>query len=111
MVADDIYFGEINPRIAGSTPYMSYCLEREYGINLPYLEYYAVQNGTLPSISDKRRCNITWDFQIKKGKRPTGKWISHLDTRKAFDKSGTYYLPLFDDYIKLELTNDQGNNL
>ena len=107
MVGDDIYFGEINPRIAGSTPYMSYCLEREYGINLPYLEYHAVQHQSLPEINTKRKCNITWDFIIQDG-HPKGNWISHLDIRKAFDRSGTYYISAFEDgkHIKLEVSHD-----
>lgn len=112
MIADDIWFGEINPRIAGSTPYMSYSLEREYGINLPYLEYYAVQNQSLPDINTERICNITWDFIIQEGK-PKGNWINHLDIRKAFDTTGTYYIPFFEEnkHIKLEISNDQGNNI
>jgi len=115
LVANNIiYFGEINPRIAGSTPYMSYCLEREYGINLPYLEYYAVQNRSLPEIKTERKCNIAWDFKIKKGIYPNDVWISHLDIRKAFDNSGSYHIPLFnnnDEYIKLVIRNDKGNNI
>lgn len=112
LIADDIYFGEINPRIAGSTPYISYSLEREFGINLPYLEYYAVQNNSLPTINDVRKCNIQWDFEIKRGNKPDGKWIDHLDIRQAFDKSGVYYIPFFsylptdDEYIRLEVLHD-----
>ena len=106
MVGDDIYFGEINPRIAGSTPYMSYCLEREYGINLPYLEYHAVQHQSLPEINTERKCFISWDFMIKSGERPQGDWINHLDIREVFDTSGTYYIPLGNEYIKLEVLHD-----
>jgi predicted ATP-grasp superfamily ATP-dependent carboligase len=105
LLADEIYLCEINPRIAGSTPYMSYCLEREYGINLPYLEYYAVKNKSLPKINNRQRCNISWDFRMKSGEKPKGNWIGHLDIRKAFDKSGVYYIPHFSEseYIKLKI--------
>lgn len=111
LVTDEVYFGEINPRIAGSTPYMCYSLEQEYGINLPYLEYHAVQNRSLPSINTKRKCNIVWDFEIKEGMRPNDLWISHKDIRNAFNTSGRYHIPFGEKYVRLKLRNDKGTDI
>jgi hypothetical protein len=106
-----IYFGEINPRIAGSTPYMCYSLEQEYGINMPYLEYEACLTGKVPTVNNSKRCNVEWDFHIFDEKANSYN-LYHIDIRKAFNKTGEYIIPFDGEkHIKLVIKNDKRNNI
>lgn len=62
---NQVFFCEINPRTAGSTPYVAATLKIENGINLPYIEYYAIKNHRLPKIGQKRLRKIEWNYRIK----------------------------------------------
>ncbi len=113
----DIYFGEINPRIAGSTPYMCYSLEQEYGINMPWLEYEACLTGEVPNVPTEKKCNVEWDFKIIEHEAECD--INHMQIREMFNLSNEWRIP-FDEgrHVKLvvrhsnwEYDDDKGNNI
>jgi hypothetical protein len=58
-----VFFTEINPRKAGTTPCMSYMMENCFNYSIPVIEYYAVREGIIPDIRRISK-NISWSLRL-----------------------------------------------
>jgi len=99
MIAnEELYFCEINPRMAASTPFMACTLEIERDIILSYIEYRAILTGGIPPENITRK-SLQWDFKIFDGNIPDKTIeISHREIRDQFKipGNGPHYVDLFD---------------
>jgi hypothetical protein len=87
MVSDGrVWFTEINPRKAGTTPCMSYMMENCFNYSIPLIEYYAVREGMIPDIRQTSKV-IPWSLQLVKYDSQTPNIPG--DERSAFASSNS----------------------
>jgi len=59
----DVFFTEINPRKAGTTPCMSYMMENCFNYSIPIIEYYAVREKKIPEIR-QISSDMSWSLRL-----------------------------------------------
>lgn len=102
---EKVIFCEVNPRTAGSTPYIAASLKEEYEINFPYIEYYAITHKDLPKINKIRKRKLNWDYEIKF--RPLKfEETPYIKLQEIFNSANgeIYYLNFTDEkFVKLKV--------